>query len=51
MVNGPVMDSLIALRGIDKLAAIILLAELGDVSRFDSPTQFNEFSWTGAQGT
>lgn len=39
----PVMDSLIALRGIDKLAAIILLAELGDVSRFDSPTQLMSF--------
>jgi len=35
----PVVDSLIALRGIDKLAAIVLLAELGDISRFDSPKQ------------
>jgi len=33
----PVVDSLIALRGVDKLAAIVLLAELGDISRFDSP--------------
>ena len=39
----PVVDSLIALRGIDKLAAIVLLAELGDVSRFDSPTQLMSF--------
>lgn len=39
----PVVDSLIALRGIDKLSAIILLAELGDVSRFDSPTQLMSF--------
>jgi hypothetical protein len=31
-----VVDSLIALRGVDKLAAIVLLAELGDISRFDS---------------
>jgi len=35
----PVVDSLIALRGIDKLAAMVLLSELGDVSRFDSPRQ------------
>jgi transposase len=35
----PVVESLVALRGIDKLAAIVLLAELGDISRFDSPRQ------------
>jgi transposase len=35
----PVVDSLVALRGIDKRAAIVLLAELGDISRFDSPKQ------------
>ncbi|MCP5086890.1 MAG: IS110 family transposase, partial [Rhodobacteraceae bacterium] len=35
----PVVESLIALRGIDKVAAIVLLAELGDISRFDSPRQ------------
>jgi len=34
-----VVDSLVALRGIDKLAAITLLAELGDITRFDSPRQ------------
>lgn len=39
----PVVDSLVALRGIDKLAAIVLLAELGDVSRFESPTQLMSF--------
>ncbi len=33
----PVVDSLVALRGVDKVAAIGLLAELGDLSRFDSP--------------
>ena len=33
----PVVDALVALRGIDKLAAMVLLAELGDISRFDSP--------------
>ena len=35
----PVVDALVALRGIDKLAATVLLAELGDISRFDSPKQ------------
>jgi len=36
---GPVVDSLVALRGIDKIAAVTILAELGDISRFGSPTQ------------
>ena len=36
---GPVVDSLMALRGVDKVAATVLLAELGDLSRFDSPRQ------------
>ena len=35
----PVVDALVALRGIDTLTATILLAELGDISRFDSPKQ------------
>jgi transposase len=35
----PVVRSLMALRGIDQLAAITILAELGDISRFDSPKQ------------
>ncbi len=39
----PVIDSLVALRGIDKLAAMVLLAELGDISRFDSPKQLMSF--------
>ena len=39
----PVVDSLIALRGIDTLAAIILLSELGDISRFDNPKQLMAF--------
>jgi transposase len=34
-----VVEALVALRGIDKLAAMVLLAELGDISRFDSPKQ------------
>ncbi len=39
----PVVGSLVALRGIDKLAAMVLLAELGDISRFDSPKQLMAF--------
>ncbi len=35
----PVVNSLTALRGIDKLSAMTLLAELGDISRFQSPRQ------------
>lgn len=35
----PVVDALVSLRGIDTLAATVLLAELGDISRFDSPKQ------------
>jgi len=35
----PVVESLVALRGVDKLAAMVLLAELGDISRFESPRQ------------
>lgn len=35
----PVVEALVALRGIDRLAATVVLAELGDISRFDSPKQ------------
>jgi transposase len=35
----PVVDALTALRGIDRLSAMTLLAELGDIGRFDSPRQ------------
>jgi transposase len=35
----PVVNSLVALRGVDKLAAVTILAELGDITRFDSPKQ------------
>lgn len=35
----PVVYSLKALRGVDTVAAMVLLAELGDISRFDSPKQ------------
>jgi transposase len=39
----PVVDSLVAMRGIDQLAAMILLSELGDISRFDNPKQLMAF--------
>ena len=39
----PVVDALVALRGIDKLTAMVVLAELGDLSRFDSPRQLMAF--------
>ncbi len=39
----PVVASLRALRGIDTLAAMILLSELGDISRFESPRQLMSF--------
>lgn len=39
----PVVEALVALRGIDKLAAMVLMAELGDISRFDSPRQLMAF--------
>jgi len=35
----PVVYSLKALRGVDTTAAMILIAELGDISRFESPKQ------------
>jgi transposase len=39
----PVVEALVALRGIYKLAAMVLMAELGDISRFDSPRQLMGF--------
>lgn len=39
----PVVGALVALRGIDKLAAMVLLSELGDISRFESPRQLMAF--------
>jgi len=39
----PVVNSLVALRGIDKISAMVLLAELGDISRFDSPKQLMSY--------
>jgi len=41
--SAAVVDELIALRGIDKLAAMVLLAELCDISRFDPPRQLMSF--------
>ncbi len=39
----PVVAALQALRGIDRIAAIILITELGDLTRFDSPRQLMAF--------
>ncbi len=39
----PVAEALISLRGIDVLAAVTVLAELGDLTRFDSPRQLMSF--------
>jgi transposase len=39
----PVVNSLVALRGIDKVAAMVLLSELGDISRFESPRQLMSY--------
>lgn len=39
----PVVDALQALRGVDQIAAIQLLTELGDLARFDSPRQLMAF--------
>ena len=35
----PLANSLMALRGFDRLSAVTLLSELGDISRFGSPNQ------------
>ncbi len=39
----PVVHSLVALRGVDKITAMVLMAELGDISRFDHPRQLMAF--------
>ena len=39
------MEALVALRGVDRLSATILLAELGDISRFEDAKQL--FSYLG----
>ena len=39
----PVVEALIALRGVDLVVAMTMLAELGDLTRFDSPRQLMSF--------
>jgi len=39
----PIVYSLKALRGVDTLAAMIIIAELGDISRFESPRQLMSY--------
>jgi len=35
----PIVDGLMALRGVDLIAAMTIIAELGDITRFESPRQ------------
>ena len=39
----PVIEGLIALRGINVITAMTIMAELGDISRFDSPKELMSF--------
>lgn len=39
----PLVDALISLRGIHVLSAVTILAELGDIIRFDTPRQLMSF--------
>lgn len=39
MVPAPVVTALMAMRGVGLISAMTILAELGDISRFDSPRQ------------
>ncbi len=39
----PVVEGLMALRGVDVITAMTVLAELGDITRFDSPRQLMGF--------
>lgn len=39
----PVVEALISLRGIDTVTAMTIMAELGDISRFDSPRKLMAF--------
>ena len=39
----PVVEALIALRGVDVVTAMSVLAELGDITRFDSPRELMSF--------
>jgi len=40
---GPVVEALMALRGVKLVTAMTVMAELGDISRFDSPRQLMAF--------
>ena len=40
---GPVVKALMALRGVKLITAMTVMAELGDISRFDSPRQLMAF--------
>ena len=42
-VLAPVVEALMALRGIKLISAMTLMAELGDITRFDSPRQLMSF--------
>jgi len=39
----PVVEALMAMRGIKLITAMTLMAELGDITRFDSPRQLMKF--------
>ena len=39
----PVVEALISLRGVDVITAVTVLAELGDLTRFDSPRQLMSY--------
>ena len=39
----PVVEALVALRGVDVVTAMTVLAELGDLTRFDSPRELMSF--------
>ena len=39
----PVVEALMALRGVDMVTAMTVLAELGDITRFDSPRELMSF--------
>jgi transposase len=42
-VLAPVVEALMALRGIKLISAMTIIAELGDITRFDSPRQLMSF--------
>jgi len=42
-VLAPVVEALMALRGVKLISAMTLLAELGDITRFDSPRQLMSY--------